>query len=61
MKVTDRWHSERMDQPIGLARWGHYGTPVLVFSTAGGDAVVIERNGLVGACWALVESGRVKV
>ena len=51
MKVTDRWYSERLEQPIGLARWGHYGKPVLVFPTAGGDAEEIERNGVVGACW----------
>ena len=56
VKVTDSWYSERMEQPIGLARWGHYGTPVLVFPTAGGDAEEIERNGLVGACWPLIES-----
>ena len=61
MKVTERWDSERMQQPISLARWGHYGTPVLVFPTAGGDAEEIERNHLVGACWELVDSGRVKL
>ena len=61
MKVTDSWYSERLEQPLGLARWGHYGTPVLVFPTAGGDAEEIERNGVVGACWPLIESGRVKL
>jgi esterase/lipase superfamily enzyme len=61
VKATDRWYSDRLQQPIGLARWGHYGTPVLVFPTAGGDAEEIERMGLVGACWPLVEAGRVKL
>jgi esterase/lipase superfamily enzyme len=61
VKVTDSWYSDRLGQPIGVARWGHYGTPVLVFPTAGGDAEEIERNGLVGACWPLIESGRVKL
>jgi esterase/lipase superfamily enzyme len=61
VKVTDSWYSERLEQPIGLARWGHYGTPVLVFPTAGGDAEEIERNGVIGACWPLIESGRVKL
>ena len=61
VKVTDSWYSDRLEQPIGLARWGHYGTPVLVFPTAGGDAEEIERNGVVGACWPLIESGRVKL
>jgi esterase/lipase superfamily enzyme len=61
VKATERWHSERMQQDIGLARWGHYGTPVLVFPTAGGDAEEIERNHLVDACGELIESGRVKL
>jgi esterase/lipase superfamily enzyme len=61
MKATERWWSDRMQQPISLARWGHYGTPVLVFPTAGGDAEEIERNDLVAACGDLVESGRVKL
>ena len=61
MKTMERWHSPRMDQPITLVRWGHFGTPVLVFPTAGGDAEEIERQGLVSACWPLVESGRIKL
>ena len=61
MKTTDRWYSERLQYSIGMARWGHYGTPVLVFPTAGGDAEEIERQGLVDACWPLIEAGRVKL
>ena len=61
VKVTDSWWSERLEQRIGMARWGHHGTPVLVFPTAGGDAEEIERNGLVGACWPFIESGRIKL
>jgi esterase/lipase superfamily enzyme len=61
MKATERWWSDRVQQPMVLARWGHFGTPVLVFPTAGGDAEEIERNHLVGACQELVESGRVKL
>jgi esterase/lipase superfamily enzyme len=59
--VTERWFSERLEQEISMARWGHFGTPVLVFPTAGGDAEEIERNHLVGACGELLESGRVKL
>ena len=61
MKATERWFSDRLQQHITMARWGHFGTPVLVFPTAGGDAEEIERNHLVGACGELVESGRVKL
>ena len=61
VKATERWYSERLQHPIGLARWGHYGTPVLVFPTAGGDAEEIERNGVVDACRPLLDAGRVKL
>ena len=27
VKATERWYSERLRRDIGLARWGHYGTP----------------------------------
>ncbi len=60
-KAYDRWDSPRLEQPIGLARWGHYGTPVLVFPTAGGDAEEIERHGVVEACGPLLEAGRIKL
>ena len=61
MKATERWYSDRLQTSIGLARWGHFGTPVLVFPTAGGDAEEVERNELVGACRPLIEAGRVKL
>jgi esterase/lipase superfamily enzyme len=61
VKATERWWSERLQHDIGLARWGHFGQPVLVFPTAGGDAEEIERNGLVAACAPLLDSGRVKL
>jgi esterase/lipase superfamily enzyme len=61
VKVTERWFSERLQQDLSMARWGHFGVPVLVFPTAGGDAEEIERRGLVEACAELIESGRVKL
>src|SRR5690606_32827748 len=44
-----------------LVRWGHWGQPVLVFPTAGGDAEEIERMHLVGAVSQLIDAGRIKV
>ena len=60
-KVVERWRSDRMQQDITLARWGHFGVPVLVFPTAGGDAEEVERHHLVGHLGRLVEDGRIKV
>lgn len=42
-------------------RWGHYGQPVLVFPTAGGDAEEIERMQMIRALSPLLEAGRIKV
>jgi esterase/lipase superfamily enzyme len=61
VKAFERWFSERLQQDISLTRWGHYGSPVLVFPTAGGDAEEIERNGLVEACESLLDEGRIKI
>ena len=61
IKTVSSWFSPRVDQEIQLVRWGHWGDPVLLFPTAGGDAQEIERMGLIGALWPMIESGRIKV
>ena len=61
MKLVERWHSSRVHSNVTVARWGHFGRPVIVFPTAGGDAEEIERMRLVDACGELLEAGRVKL
>jgi esterase/lipase superfamily enzyme len=63
VKTRARWFSGRLQGEITLVRWGTYGTPVLVFPTASGnaDAEEPERNGLVHACEHLLVGGRVKI
>jgi esterase/lipase superfamily enzyme len=60
-KTGSRWYSQRVEQEISLVRWGHWGQPVLVFPTAGGDAEEIERMLLIGALAPLIDGGRIKV
>lgn len=60
-KDAARWHSSRLEQEVQLVRWGHYGTPVLLFPTAGGDAEEVERFHLVGAVAGLIDAGRIKI
>ena len=60
-KDASTWHSDRVEQPVHLVRWGHYGTPVLLFPTAGGDAEEVERFHLIGALGHLIDAGRIKV
>ena len=55
------WHTQRLPEPARVSRWGHFGTPVLLFPTAGGDFEVVERFHLVGALAGLVDAGRIKV
>lgn len=55
------WHSPRLEQSVGMARWGHWGQPVLLFPTAGGDACEVERMGLIDALRPMIDAGRIKV
>jgi esterase/lipase superfamily enzyme len=61
LKDTFRWYSPHVERDIQLVRWGQYGTPVLLFPTAGGDAEEVERFHLIGVLKPLIESGRIKV
>jgi len=61
MKLATGWYSERLGERVGVARWGLFGTPVLLFPTAGGDAEEIERMHVVGSLQHLIDAGRIKV
>jgi esterase/lipase superfamily enzyme len=61
VKVTERWHSDRMHKELTLVRWGHYGVPVLLFPTAGGDAEEVERHHLLSRLSPMIDAGRIKV
>jgi esterase/lipase superfamily enzyme len=61
LKETWRWVSPHVEREIQLVRWGHIGTPVLLFPTAGGDAEEVERFHLIGALKPLIDGGRIKV
>jgi len=55
------WNSSHLAEAARIARWGHYGTPVLLFPTAGGDFQEVERFHLVRALAPLIDDGRIKV
>jgi esterase/lipase superfamily enzyme len=61
MKMRDRWYSQRLESDVTVVRWGHFGRPVIVFPTAGGDAEEVERMLLIDALGDLIEAGRIKV
>lgn len=60
MKTVERWRSERVGVDFNLVRWGTFGTPVLIFPTAGGDFEEIERFHLIDALAPLLGEGRIK-
>ncbi|MBL9038129.1 MAG: hypothetical protein JNG84_06415 [Archangium sp.] len=61
MKTTSRWFSQRLHREVSLVRWGHFGTPVLLFPTAGGDAEEVERFLMMKVLAPLIEGGKIKV
>ena len=54
------WTTPRLSEPARMARWGHFGTPVVIFPTAGGDFEEIERFQLIAALGGLIDGGRIK-
>jgi esterase/lipase superfamily enzyme len=61
MKLRERWYSQRVESDVTVVRWGHFGRPVIIFPTAGGDAEEIERMLVIDALGELIEAGRIKV
>jgi len=61
VKKNASWYSQRLGQDVSVVRWGNYGTPVLLFPTAGGDAEEIERFHVIRVLEGLINAGRIKV
>lgn len=61
MKRREVWWSPQLQQHVTWVRWGHFGRPVLLYPTAGGDAEEVERFLLISALSPLIEAGRIKV
>lgn len=60
-KQAEHWYSSRVGEEVHLYRWGHLGTPVLLFPTAGGDGEEIERFKMIDVLEPLLSAGRIKV
>src|SRR5262245_61487026 len=55
-----RWHSGRIGRDMGVNVYGHWGPPMLLFPTSGGDEGEYERQGLIAALADFIDGGRVK-
>jgi esterase/lipase superfamily enzyme len=58
---THRWYSHRLGREMGVRVYGHYGRPLLVFPTSGGDENEYEGQGMIAALAHHIDGGRVKV
>ena len=56
-----RWYSGRTNREMGLVAYGHWGPPMLVFPTSGGDEWEMDRQGMIAALSDFIDEGRVKV
>ena len=60
-KQRSTWYSPRLRRDVTVARFGHFGAPLLLFPTAGGDAEECERMLMIRALRPLIDAGRLKV
>lgn len=60
-KLRSTWYSPRLRREVTAVRFGHFGPPLLLFPTAGGDAEECERMLMIRALSPLIDAGRLKV
>jgi len=54
------WYSSRLGREMGISIFGHYGLPILVFPTSGGNQHEYAGQGMIEAVAHHIDSGRVK-
>lgn len=55
------WYSPRVGRHMNVIVYGHWGPPLVVFPTSGGDEREYEGQGMIGALAHHIDGGRVKV
>jgi esterase/lipase superfamily enzyme len=55
------WYTGRLGREMGIQVYGHYGLPLVVFPTSGGDENEYEGQGMIAALAHHIDGGRVKV
>ena len=61
LKKVHWWRSTELQMETQIVRWGDFGTPLLLFPTAGGDAEEVERFFLIKLLAPFIHEGRLKV
>ena len=58
---THAWHSRHLQREMPVRVYGHYGSPLVVFPTSGGDEREYEGQGMIAALSGHIDAGRVKL
>ena len=54
------WYSPRLEKHMKIHVYGHYGWPIVVFPTSGGDELEYAGQGMISALAHHIDGGRVK-
>ena len=60
-KHLHTWSSPHTKKDMTVARWGHYGRPLLLFPTAGADCLDNERFLLISKLEPYIVEGKIKI
>jgi len=55
-----KWYSPSLNKDMEIAVYGHYGTPLLMFPTAGADFLEYERFQLMDSIKPIIDNGKFK-
>jgi len=56
-----KWYSPRVGHDMAVVVYGHYGLPMLVFPTSGGDEWEHQGQGMIGTLAPFIEAGKIKI
>lgn len=54
------WYSERLNRNMHIARYGHWGHPIIVFPTSHGGWKQFEDYGMPSDCQKFIDNGKVQ-
>ncbi len=61
LREHHRWYTHRLGRDMDVLVYGHYGPPLLVFPTSGGDQGEYEAQGMIHSLSHHIDAGKVKI
>jgi esterase/lipase superfamily enzyme len=59
-REVHHWYSHRLGREMAIVVHGHWGPPMIMFPTTGGDEGEYERQSVIGTIAGAIDGGRVK-